>query len=254
MLAAGPLKVQMTALLCVWYALAITATIGIPLGLAAWIRRLRGAAWRHLLYGALVLFVVQTCIRLPVVRMLQIGRDSQSIQHLAILAFSAGLLEEFGRWAGYRLLLRRDLNWAAGLMYGLGHGWAECLFVAALMALALRSFLALGELDTSAVLFSAEQLGVIRGAYAWWRPLVGSFERTAMLPIHMMLSLIVLRVFLTSRMRWLAAAVVFHAVLNLGIGLMMSHIGLLHGELFAAFFAVGSIITIRRLSGSMHPS
>src|SRR5512135_27806 len=45
---------------------------------------------------------------------------------LVILALTAGIFEEVGRYLGYRIFMRREeKTWNKGVMYGLGHGGLE---------------------------------------------------------------------------------------------------------------------------------
>ena len=49
-----------------------------------------------------------------------------------ILAFTAGLFEETGRWIFLRFLCRNHSSWLHGLSFGLGHGGIEAVWVLSL--------------------------------------------------------------------------------------------------------------------------
>ena len=85
-----------------------------------------------------VCLVFQLLSRIPIVTVLQ----ATVLMHLlltsteftwiwlVILAITAGLFEEVGRYVGYRLFLRREpKTWSKAVMFGLGHGGLESMVV-----------------------------------------------------------------------------------------------------------------------------
>lgn len=245
----------MSPLFYLSYGLAIIAVIVVPF-LVGWaIRRSWCVSWRVFLWGALVFFIAQVAFRIPIVRLIHavtgwtsVGNAAtESIAHLAALALTAGLCEEVGRWLGYKTIFRGKADRASGLMYGLGHGWLECLVIAGSMILIVITFRSMASLDLSAVEFSPAQLSVIRQAHSLWLPIAGAFERMAMLPIHMVFSLLVLQSFRSGKARWLVGAVILHAVVNFGISMVIRFSGLMYGEITAAAISLISIYAILRL-------
>lgn len=242
----------MTPLLYASYVGAIILIVAAPPVCAVWVRRSYppAASWRYLAYGCLVFLAVQAVVRLPLLKALQVGATSLSwpvVPSLVLLAASAGIFEEIGRYAGYRFLFRKDWNWHAGVMYGLGHGGLESLVVAGRMAVTVYLFAAYSSLDTSVVQFSSEQLAEIARAREWWLPLAGGFERLAMLPIHVALSVMVLQVFTRGRRWWLGVAIGSHLLVNLSVALTIRCAGFLVGELLAAAFAGAALLVTARL-------
>jgi uncharacterized membrane protein YhfC len=232
------------------YALAVTTVVAVPLGLASWFIRRHGGSWRGFLCGAAVFLAIQALFRLPFIRLMHEYAGSAMLlpaRYIVLLALSAGVFEELGRYIGYKLLLRRNLDLSTGVVYGLGHGWMESVLTATIMAVAAVHLSALSGLGLSNVQFSPEQLIDIRNASSWWPPVVGGLERISMLPIHVLLSLLVLRGVRCRQVGWLAAAVCLHFAFNLGIGLTMGAFGLAAGETLAILAATGSILIIRRL-------
>ncbi len=242
----------MTPLLYASYISAIVLIVAVPAACAVWLRRSYPPAtsWRYLAYGCLVFLAVQAVVRLPLLKALQVGAASLSwpvVPPLVVLAASAGVFEEIGRYAGYRFLFRKHWNWRAGVMYGLGHGGFESLVVAGQMAVTVYLFAAYSSLDISVVQFSSAQLAEIARAREWWLPLAGAFERLAMLPIHVALSVMVLQVFTRGRRWWLGAAIGSHLLVNLSVALTIRCAGFLVGELLAAAFAGAALLVIARL-------
>src|SRR5436853_1735998 len=118
-------------------AIAIVSFIVLPLVLAALAHRRLGVSWRYFGYGALIFFLFQMITRVPIVAVAQAAlaaqlRASQTLQlgFGTILALTAGLFEEVGRYVGYRWLMRREeKTWSKAVMYGLGHGGLESMLL-----------------------------------------------------------------------------------------------------------------------------
>src|SRR5690349_12396921 len=86
-----------------------------PLVLALIARIRLQVSWRYFWYGALIFFVLQMLIRVPLVIWLQGLIAPQlaksvplQIAWVVALAITAGLFEEIGRYIGYRWLMRRE--------------------------------------------------------------------------------------------------------------------------------------------------
>jgi uncharacterized membrane protein YhfC len=112
-------------------ATAITAVFAIlyPLVLAIIANRRLKVSWKYFAFGALIFFVFQVISRVPIVTVLGQVLASELkastlflYTWLAILALSAGVFEEVGRYIGYRWLMRREeKTWNKAVMYGLPH-------------------------------------------------------------------------------------------------------------------------------------
>src|SRR5690242_13519875 len=90
-------------------AVAFIFSLGYPLVLAIIAHRRLKVGWRYFGFGALIFFVFQIITRVPAVFILQnvFARQLQTsttfrISWLVILALTAGLFEEVGRYVGYR--------------------------------------------------------------------------------------------------------------------------------------------------------
>jgi uncharacterized membrane protein YhfC len=118
---------------------AILFEIALPLVLAIVARRRLGVGWRYFGYGALIFFLFQMISRVPLVQVLQTLLAPQLRESFAlraawvtVLALTAGLFEEVGRYVGYRWLMRREeKTWSKAVMYGLGHGGLESMVLIA---------------------------------------------------------------------------------------------------------------------------
>jgi uncharacterized membrane protein YhfC len=212
---------------------AILLEVALPIVLAAIIRRRLGVGWRYFGYGALIFFLFQLISRVPAVQVIQalIAPQLQASRALllawvVILAVSAGLFEEIGRYVGYRWLMRHEeKTWRKAVMYGLGHGGLESmLLVAGLLLLSLINLLvlpsAIGTLPPEQRTLAERQLAAL-AALPDWAPLLSVWERLWGLPVHVALSVMVLQVFRRGSVVWLWLAVVAHTLVNLvAIGLV----------------------------------
>jgi len=115
--------------------LSLVFVVAYPLVLAATAHRKLHVGWRYFAYGAIVFFVFQLATRVPAVQLIQAAFADQlkasatlTWAWLVVLALTAGLFEEVGRYFGYRVLMRReDKTWSKAVMYGLGHGGFESI-------------------------------------------------------------------------------------------------------------------------------
>ena len=205
-------------------------SIAYPIVLAIIARKRLKVGWRYFGFGALIFFVFQIITRVPAVVILQnvLARQLQAsttfrITWLVILALTAGLFEEVGRYVGYRFLMRREeKTWNKAVMYGIGHGGLESmLLVGGMQLLTLINIFSLMYILSvnPAILPAAQHAQVLRqfaviNAQPAWSPLLGAWERLWTLPIHIALSVIVLQVFRRNNLNWLWLAILAHAVVD----------------------------------------
>lgn len=211
-------------------AVAFIFSLGYPLVLAIIAHRRLKVGWRYFGFGALIFFVFQIITRVPAVFILQnvFARQLQTsttfrISWLVILALTAGLFEEVGRYVGYRFLMRREQKtWNKAVMYGIGHGGLEAmLLVGGMQLLSLINILSLMYIlnVSPALLPAAQHAQVLRqfavfNAQPAWVPLLGAWERLWTLPVHIALSVMVLQVFRRNNIAWLWLAILAHAVVD----------------------------------------
>jgi uncharacterized membrane protein YhfC len=221
------------------FALAIAFEILFPLVVGFWIHRHYKVRWRFFLYGALVFFLSQLVTRVPIVQVIQsiYAQQLQASQTLlivwyVILAVTAGLFEEIGRWLGYRYLIKNDRTWRVSLMYGAGHGGLESMvLIGGLALLGLINVIVLSTTDFSHMNLPAAQLAQIEQArqqlagIAWWTPLLGAYERFVTIFFHIALSVLVLQVFVQGTRLWLLVAIALHAGVGLATLLLVRPFG-----------------------------
>jgi uncharacterized membrane protein YhfC len=209
------------------YALNFSLMIAMPLLLARFIAARRGASWALFGKGA-VTFVLSQVLHIPfnwiVLQRLQlILSDTAVLSNLIILALflglSAGLFEEVGRYLTYRYWATEARTWGKGLMLGAGHGGIEAILIGVLGGV---NILALTLLPQDALLQNvpAEQMELAQAQLTavfttpWHLIMLGAVERLFALCAHLAMSVMVLQVFMRGQVRWLAAAVLWHTLLN----------------------------------------
>src|SRR5579863_6120709 len=124
-----------------WLTMTAVATVFVivcPFILGGIARNKLAVGWKYFWFGALVFLVSQLLTRLPLAIVLQntvlapLLRSSTAVTWawLLILAVTAGLFEEVGRYVGYRLFMRREPKiWSKAVMFGLGHEGLESMVV-----------------------------------------------------------------------------------------------------------------------------
>ena len=247
-----------------WFASALGAIVFeilFPLLLAFVISRRFKVGWRYFLYGALVFFVCQLILRVPAVQVIQtlITPQLQTSPALLwgwlfILALTAGLFEEVGRYLGYRIFMRNEeKTWNKAVMYGTGHGGIESiLLVAGLGALTLVNLLLLPTLNLSSL--PTDQQKQIVDQFAaiasqpGWLPLLGAYERLCAITFQIAMAVVVLQVFRRGQIRWLWIAVFAHFVFDfaaIGVAQGLPLLGVTNATLIT--LAAEGVVTIGTL-------
>jgi len=214
-----------------WITMMIVSTVFVivcPFIFGVIAHRRLAVGWKYFWFGSLVFLAFQLLTRLPLVIVLQstvlaplLGTSTAfAWVWLTVLALTAGLFEEVGRYLGFRLFLRREpKTWAKAVMFGLGHEGLESLVlvggVQLLTLLSLALFSTVNINGMSAVQRQAAlQLFTTIRAQPVWFPLLSAWERFWSFPLQVMLSVIVLQVFRWQNVRWLFLAILLHALID----------------------------------------
>jgi len=225
-----------TAVQVTWSIALVIMILG-PVALGSWFWARYRPNPRAFLLGAAVFLVAQMLVRLPLTGWItqQLGASIQEGTALLLytigMAFSAGLFESVGRWAGYRWFFppRLPYDWKHAVAYGIGHGGFEsAVFVGGLSAANFVQALVLTGMSEEQIksqfpLEAFAQAMQAREAYAalsWHEPLLAAVERMATVPFHIAMSLVVLLVFTRQQYRWLVLAIVLHGLVDLMAALL----------------------------------
>jgi len=203
--------------------------VGYPLTVSLVYRRRTGARWQIFAYGALIFVTFQLLSWLPLSVYLDALMSVRFVSGwgaflwLMALSLMTSLVEESGRWCGYRYLFPRGsfrLTWHNGIMYGLGHGAVETmLLIAGLTFIHFLAYLALSRLNLQLLVRSmgaeaspalVTQLQAIAST-SWDQPLIVALERVLALPHQVAWSLLTMESLVYRQKRWFGFAVLYHA-------------------------------------------
>lgn len=132
---------MVSTLAIVFMVISLLLSVGLPVGLMIFFYRKERISLKAVLVGALMFFMFQLVLRIPVLSFLQtqdwyISFVRQNTMNTLIagiaIAFTAGLVETAGRYVGMRFLLRNILDRKNGIAYGIGHGGIEAVLLVGL--------------------------------------------------------------------------------------------------------------------------
>jgi len=257
------------------FIISLLLQVGFPLAVALLYRRRTRVRWLLFAYGAVVFAAFQLFTWLPLSVYLDAVIDSRirselgAFAWLLALALATSLVEESGRWLGYRYLFPRGgfrLTWPNGVMYGLGHGSLETmLLIAGLTFINLVAYVVLSRLDARPLMGStggetgpalAGLLQVVANT-SWHQPLVVALERILALPHQVAWALLVMQSHVSRQKCWFGFAVLYHSSVAVIVPGLARLSGFLLAEvvnLILALFSLGIILKLRAISvGEMRP-
>lgn len=240
---------------------AITVSAGIsvlfPLVALAWFRRKTKVSFRPALFGAATFFVfalmLEQLLHYAVFTNYPSIREN-AVAFTAYASLAAGIFEECGRYFTYSFFLKRNREWKDGVAFGIGHGGMESLMVGGLgMIGIIITALMLNDGSIMTTPLTSEQktqLNDLRTQLTetgWPYFLLGGIERTMAFVVQIGLSLMVLLSVRRRKINLLIAAILLHALLDVGAALYQAKVlHILAVELIVLVFAVASFIFIRR--------
>lgn len=209
---------------------AILVSIGIPLAL--FIYAVVNKQVGPFLLGLATFVLSQMFFRIPIIQLLTVYSSAYTmfsatnpVVFSILLALSAALVEEVGRFVAMRFLLKNP-SWTSGVLFGAGHGGIEAIIFVGITALVL--------------LFSANS-GMYGLDY-----FIGGIERLFAILLHISLSLLVLRSVSERRISLLFLAIFFHTFVNSLVGIVPIYVrgemSLVIIELSLAIIALGLFI------------
>ncbi len=206
--------------------------IAIPLVLGVALARRFKVEWRLFWIGMLTFAGSQMLhipfneyLLLPFIGTLNITSENIQLGGMLLVAvlggLSAGVFEEVTRYVVYQRWLPEARSWAKGLMFGAGHGGVEAIMLGVLVLYGFFQALTLRGADLPA-LFSdtPDQVALVQAQLdAYWSTpvyltLLGALERAAAISLHLSASLMVMQAFTRKSLRWLFAAIGWHALID----------------------------------------
>ncbi len=247
------------------FVISLLVQVAYPLAVTLAYRRRTRAPWVVYAYGAMIFAAFQLFTWLPLSVYLDatlgpyLNSELRSFIWLWALALMTSLVEEAGRWWGYRHLFPRGsykLTWRNGAMYGLGHGSLETiLFFAGLTLIYFAAYLVLSRLDLALLIRSlgAEASPTLRETLqaivdtSWDQPLLVALERVLALPHQVAWSLLVMESLIYRQKRWFGFAVLYHSAVAVIVPGLARLLGLPAAEGANAVLALFSLWIILRL-------
>lgn len=191
----------------------IIICFGIPIGGLIYLRRKEKNLIRPFIVGALVFFISQVLLRLPLVQVLLPKMDwfammssLNPVMYIFFMGITAGIFEEVGRFIGFRVALKENRSWISGLAFGLGHGGIEAILI-----VGISSISNLVALINTPELFSTVQCTEI---------FLGGIERVIAIIIHIACTLIVLYGINKRNNLYLLLAILIHGAIDSTVGLL----------------------------------
>jgi uncharacterized membrane protein YhfC len=232
--------------------------IGMPIGLAIFLARRWRLGWRLWFIGGAV-FILSQVGHIPfnALATLALNRtplaawphSSLVVFNAVFLGLSAGLFEEFSRYAMYRWWAKDARSWRRGVLAGAGHGGAEAVLLGLLTLASFIQLVALRGADLSTIV-PADQLAVAQQQMAtfwsmpWYDSLLGALERMFTIPIQIAFSVLVLQTFVRRQAFWVWLAVLFHAIVDATAVLCLPTVGMYWTEAIVAGFSILSLALI----------
>jgi uncharacterized membrane protein YhfC len=199
-----------------------------PVAIYVICRRRMTLSARNVLVGAAVFFVFSQILeKLLHLYLLKANPATAAWFHAHALGFAlygclaAGLFEETGRYLGMRYLVRASDNPGPAVAYGIGHGGIEAILIGTLAMAQTYVFATLlnsGRLDaTLGPALPPDALAQLRAALEHLSLAglaMGALERLVALLLQIGLSLVVWRAVERRQLRYLALAILLHALVD----------------------------------------
>ncbi len=122
-----------------------------------------------------------------------------------MIALSAGLFEELGRYLIMRFFLKNNLSWNNGMIFGLGHGGIE-------------AFLLVG-LPIMLSYFSDVLIEVSNSEF-----LLGAIERIFAIILHISLSVLVMKTVKSNKNIYFIMAILIHTIIDFSVGVIPMYV------------------------------
>lgn len=209
---------------------------GLPIGGAVMLMRRKKGAGKAFLFGMLAFIVSQPLLRLPLLQLVLPQYAWFAVLQLnpwlygLFLGLTAGLFEETARWIAIRFFLKEKTNIEHGLSFGLGHGGVEAMLFVGLQFVYMLFLLIMGK---------GALLPVGAGTV-----FVSSLERLSAILFHIGASLLVMHGVRRKKVRYLAAAILLHTLLDAPIVILQAvfGVGVAGIEAYVALLAIFTLL------------
>ena len=231
-----------------------------------WFWRRCGGRWRFFLLGCVIFPLFAMTLEGSINRAVLYGPIGDTITgNLWLYALfggaMAGIFEECGRWAAFRLTRRWSRGPEDALMYGAGHGGIEAALLAGSMMLnnllvsmalnqdglaGVEALMGTGPLSDAQIATLVPLVTAPAGMYLW-----SGFERVVAIAIHLSLSVLVYAAVRNRSWKGLVLAILLHAGVDACAILTSAWLPIAGVELAALVWAVGLVPLARRAYASL---
>ncbi len=247
------------------FVISLIVQVGYPLAAILYFRRRTRAPWPLYAYGALIFAVFQLFTWLPLSTFLDVVWGEHlndafgAFVWLMAMGLATALIEEAGRWLGFRFLFPRGnyrLTWRNGVAYALGHNALETMWlIAGLTFIGFITSLMIGRMDPLALVQqvspeagTAEATALYELAtVSWAQPLTVALERILALPHQVAWGLLVMESLASRQKRWFGFAVLYHTSIAILVPGLARLAGFAAAEVVNLAFAGISVWIIARL-------
>jgi len=179
----------------------------------------------YIVVGAAVFVISQIIIRIPLLNALtgtswHQQNSSSLIYLLVVYALSAGIFEETGRLIGFRFFRKNHLDWKNAVAFGIGHGGIEAALLVGMQSvnnLTISLMINSGSYDQLIAPSLGDQAEQVREALTGTPPahfFLSGIERLAVLPVHIILSVIVCLAVVKRKYVLVLLAILLHGIVN----------------------------------------
>lgn len=207
----------------------------LPIGAAIFMVARKLVKLRVILTGMAVFILFQPILRILPMTLLQsaypqlvppAGLNLNYTIYGFILALTAGIYEEGGRYFAFTLILKKYRSWHDGMGLGIGHGGVEALIFVGISAVA--------------ALF----INVLQPGQSPWLITVGGIERLSAMTVQVGLTLLVLYSVRTKKYTYLMLAIGLHWLVDFISVMFMVSLGILATEVSVGLLAVASLVWV----------
>lgn len=244
-------------MLVICFSINIIIAIGFPIGVLVYIIARRREYLKSYLIGALVFFLSQIVLRLPILNFLSVNVDwyimlssIYPIVYSIILGLSAGIFEEMGRFLGFKIGLKRNRTYKDGLAFGIGHGGIEAILITGISSISnLIAVMSLhnGSFNSANYGMTAEQAMSVYSSLSGLQVVTGGFERLFAMCIHIGMTMMILYGINKKKKRYLLFAIIIHGIVDAMIGILQYFgVGIIGVETWVMVCAIlGIVYTVK---------
>ena len=186
------------------------------------------------LFGMVTFFVSQIVLRIPIIQVVLPKFDWYNIfaakyyyLYCILLALSAGVFEEVGRFIVIKYFLKKNRRYGDGIAFGFGHGGIEAILIVGISYINMLVYSLANNNGTLDTLLTGAPQATIDSVYAVLTGLtassvlLGAVERVIAIAMHIGMTMIVYMGFAKKKeVAYLGAAILVHTIVDSLCGIL----------------------------------